>query len=144
MEYPPTLRHIVSILVMLYGFLALSSLSAQGLPPGVKFKLDSVNVGLAGIPIDSKFHTSSAGDLAQVADSVSARPYREISIIAVPFGVKPGAEAVPVAAPGATGDYEETLRAFRESQGGIPQYAPVVKIFGRKTTGMSHLVSLPV
>ncbi|HEY3566321.1 MAG TPA: CHAP domain-containing protein [Thermoanaerobaculia bacterium] len=144
MKCPPTRRHIVSILVMLYGFLALSSLSAQGFPPQTEFKLDSVNVGLAGIRIDSKIHTSSAGDLAQVAYFVSARPYREISIIVVPFGFKPGAEVVPVAAPGATGDYEEALRAFRESQGGIAQYAPVVKIFGRKTVGMSHLVSLPI
>lgn len=145
MKHLRSLPHIAYTIAILYSLCGLPSLNAKPLQPWAKFKLDGVRIGIGGsFKPASKIHSSPNGDLAQVASSVSWRPYREISIVAIPFGVKPGGEAVPVAGPGATGEYEEALQTFRESQGGIPQHAPIIKIFGQKAVGMSNLVSLKI
>ena len=138
------LRYGACGLAFLLSFcISFSSLQAQT-RPWADFRLDGVRIEVSGTfnPGSGIHRPSNAGDLSQVAYSVTLHPYRELSIIAIPFGIKPGAEEVPVAEPGATNDYEEALRVFRQSQGGTPQYAPTVNIFGNKVVGISHLVSL--
>ncbi len=142
MKHLRSLPHIAYTVAIIYSLFGLP-LHARNLQPWANFKLDGVRIKVAGsFKVRSQMHAAPAGDLAQVASAVTWRPYREISIIAIPFGVKSGGEAVPVAGPGSTGEYEEALQAFRSSQSGIPQSAPIIRIFGQKAVGISNLVSL--
>src|SRR5438128_1884655 len=49
---------------------------------------------------DHPFTTSEPGSINQIATASSPRPYRSLSIMAVPFGTQPGTEPVPIAKSG--------------------------------------------
>jgi CHAP domain-containing protein len=114
-------------------------------PQQITFSLDAVTLELreAFLP-GSKIYTSAPGDLNQVASAATWRPFREISITAVPFGSKPGTEDLPVAEPGGASAYKSELANYRRAQGAEPRPGPVAKILGQDVEGLASVVRLNV
>ena len=117
----------------------------QAIPLVTSFTLDGVLVSVRGVSLPSAdFTTSEPGSAVQVATSVAWKPFREFSIVAVPFGTRPATEALPAAAPGLTAAYELALRNYRLQQGGMVQDGLVATLFGRQVTGLHTLVDLNI
>src|SRR5690349_4401786 len=95
----------------------LASASAgTGGAKSVSFTLDNVSVEVAGPFLPSQSAgIAGAGNASQVASFTGRHPFEELSVLAVPFGTKPGTEILPVAGPGRAEDYYRTLRDFRKS-----------------------------
>ena len=87
---------------------------------------------------------SQPGSASQVASSASWNPFREFSITAIPFGTKPGTEALPVAEAGMKAAYDTALRNYRLQQGGSVQAAPAIQLFGQEVTGSESVVDLHI
>lgn len=124
-----------------------SSVSTPSVAPGGKasFVLDGVSVAIDSPLLPSPvFSTASLGNASQVATSVTTHPYRELSVIAVPFGTKPGIENVPIARPAGEASYAAALRTDRIKEGGTPEKAPTASIFGERVTGSAVTVQLSV
>src|SRR5690348_5477625 len=95
------------------------------------FTLDNVTLDLSVAYLPSSFGVASPGNSAQVASFAAWKPYRELSITAVPFGTRPGTESLPVARAGGSDAYYAALREYRTGQGGLPSSdGPIADIFG--------------
>lgn len=105
--------------------------------------LDNVTVGIISpfLPC-AGFQTSRPANASQVATCAQGRPFRELSVTAVPFGTKPGTELVPTARAGGAGAYIEALYAFRARQGSVSRGGPATAIFGQQTRGLVSLAGL--
>jgi len=111
----------------------------------ISFTLDDVDISVhASYLPTAEITVSEPGSTSQVATSATWKPFREFSIIAIPFGYKPGSEAVPVARAGLRDVYDFTLRNYRKQQGGIVQDRPTATLFGKQVTGIRTLVELPI
>jgi len=116
---------------------------APAVPVETSFTLDGVLVSVRASSLPSEdFVVSEPGSASQVATSVAWRPFREFSLVAIPFGTKPGTEALPVAGSGLKSDYDIALRSYRLQQGGEVQDGPTISLFGQQITGLHTLVDL--
>ena len=113
---------------------------------GVKtltFTLDNVAIQVSAPFLPSAASgVSEPGNASQVATFADWRPFKELSITAIPFGTKPGTETVPEARAGGAAAYREALRKFRAGQGGILHDGATAEIFGQRVTGQSSVVEL--
>lgn len=121
-----------------------NKLSASPPEQGLKrasFTVDGVPVTLVTPFLPSPtLITSPPGASTQIANSASWRPFRELTVLAVPFGTKPGGENLPIAEPAGRSQYDSALRDFRARQGGDPKPGPAVNLFGKKIGGIVSLV----
>jgi hypothetical protein len=143
----------LGILIIAFGTVSPLSAHAQdtgagmpaAAPSSATFTLDNVMVSVQAASLPSAdFIASEAGSASQVATSVAWNPFREFSITAIPFGTRSGTENLPVAEAGAKSDYENALRDFRIQQGGTPQAAPSISLFGQTIAGSQTLVDLDI
>ncbi len=122
------------------------TLSAASSPPqSVSLRLDNVDLVLDGMTLPaSSLTVSEAGSAVQIANWAVWGPFREFSIITVPFGSKPGNEKLPAAASGGAHAYRAALQEFRSQQGGRPQDVPAVMLFGQAIEGTRSRVMIPI
>jgi len=91
----------------------------------VKLTLDNVYLEIyAPVLGDMEFVAAKPGDANQIATASELEPFREISIIAMPEGSKPPAEAVPLNAYGNIEGIHSQLRAMRD----IDRWVDVVEV----------------
>ena len=119
------------------------SQEAPAVPLEASFTLDGVLVSVQASSLPSAdFAVSAPGSASQVATSVTWKPFREFSVVAVPFGSKPATEALPVAESGLKPAYDIALRNYRLQQGGKVEDGTTVMLFGQEVTGLHSLVDL--
>lgn len=107
------------------------------------FTLDGVNLQISSAALPSvSFTVAAPGNLNQVAVAVSRHPYREFSVLAVPYGVTPGVEAVPQAQAGGAAAYRDALLKYRLQADGTVHGGPVAHIFGAAVTSLVSHASL--
>jgi hypothetical protein len=116
--------------------------------PGIirtAFTLDGilVTVQAASLP-STDFTVSDPGSASQVATSVSFKPFRELSVTAIPFGSTPPTESLPIATSGGKTAYDNALKTARLNQGGEVQDGPTVSLFGQEITGLQSLLALNI
>jgi uncharacterized repeat protein (TIGR02543 family) len=117
--------------------------AAPAVPLETSFTLDGVLVSVRESSLPSAdFAVSEPGSASQVATSVTWEPFREFSVVAVPFGSKPATEALPAAGSGLKPTYDIALRNYRLQQGGRVQDGLTVTLFGQQVTGLHSLVDL--
>ena len=112
----------------------------------VRIPLDGVELRLCTSFIDApQFAFPNPTDGAQVATAVDrSRGYREISITAVAFGLKPATEALPASGPGSGDLYRAILREYRRKRGANPSQGPNGTIFGKDVLSSLSIESLNV
>jgi len=111
----------------------------------ISLTLDDVIISIQASNLPSAdFVVSEPGAKSQVATSVAWKPFRELSVIAIPYGYKPGTEALPGALSGGKDIYDILLRNYRVQQGGKVQDGPTVTLFGKQITGLHTVVELPI
>ena len=121
------------------------SLEGESSQP-VTLILDGVTLNLRTpfLPAES-FLATEPDDPVQVASAVDfGEIFKLISIIAVPYGTKPGAEGLPTAQPHSAEAYREQLAQHRRIQGGRPRSGPVATLFGQQVTGSASTVEIYV
>ncbi len=92
-----------------------------------------------------EFATPEPSSSIQVATAIERDPlYKELSVIAVPFGTEPPTESLPTAAWDSEEMYRAALREYREAQGGNPQSGGVIRLFDRDVVGLTSQVDLPL
>jgi hypothetical protein len=107
--------------------------------------LDNVALSLSTTFLpNTEFTVSEPGSVSQVATAAAWRPFRELTITAVPFGTRPGTETVPLAGPGAAPAYALALRSVRLAQGGQVTSGPAATLFGQRVIGRASVVNLNV
>jgi hypothetical protein len=115
------------------------------LPPAASLTLDNVSLALnTSFLAGAAFTTATPGSASQVATAVRWQPFRELTVTAVPFGTRPGTEAVPIAQPGGAAAYLAALRQVRLAQGGTITKGPAARLFGQMVTGQATVVNLNV
>ena len=119
------------------------SQEASAIPLETSFTLDGVLVSVraSSMPL-ADFTVSEPGSASQVATSVTWKPFREFSVVAVPFGSIPATEALPAAGSGLKPAYDTALRNYRIQQGGTVQDGQTVTLFGQQVAGLHSLVDL--
>lgn len=113
-----------------------------GTAPGVQsgtqtasFSVDTVAVTVTSRFLPARqFAVSKKGDLSQTATASSPHPYADLSVTTVPFGTKPGTEALPVAQQGAAAAYRSQLQSDRQKQGAQLTTGPAASLFGASVT----------
>ncbi len=145
-------RSLVSTVLLLITLLA--TLPVQAAPDGkdakpqarattTSFVLDGVTLTISTPTLpDADFAVAPAGDASQLAIATAHHPYREFTVLAVPFGTKPGFERVPVARTGGVEQYRTALSQYRQEQGSQPQAGLAVSLFGQPVPGLVNLVKL--
>lgn len=132
--------------VALYGVTLLgTTVDARSAPSGgtASFTLDGVNLTLTSPMLPGRqFVTSEPGSASQVASSSALNPYREVIVIAVPFGTSPGTERLPHAHAGGPQPYRSSLVSDRSSQGGHPAPGPDASLFGQDTPSVVSVLHL--
>ena len=110
------------------------------------FSLDGVSLELTtSFLTDATFAAPDPDSTIQVATAVQDEPRpRQLSITAVPFGVSPATESLPVAGGGQAEAYRAALRAYRGRQLGNPQEGPEMRLFGETVIGSTSVLDLPV
>ena len=122
-----------------HAFLPLAaSTSKNALSSTAAFSLDGVGLQLStSFLSDPDFATSDPNTAIQIAAAVERVPlYKELSITAVPFGLKPPTESLPTAAPNGEVAYRPALEAYRTARGGDPEDGPAIRLFGKDVTGL--------
>ncbi|MGD2104872.1 MAG: PA14 domain-containing protein, partial [Anaerolineae bacterium] len=116
------------------------------IPSSTVVTLDGVTLEITTSFLSNlQFATPDPGSAIQVATAVEREPlFRELSITAVPFGVSPPTESVPVARAGGEEAYRAALRAYRREQGGHPQAGAILHLFGEPVAGSTSVVDLRV
>ncbi|HKP52090.1 MAG TPA: CHAP domain-containing protein [Chloroflexia bacterium] len=115
----------------------------------MKLALDNVRLEIeAPVLRDMEFVAAKPGDANQIATASELQPFREVSIIAMPEGSKPPAEAVPMSAYGNIESIHSQLDAMREMDRGVdvlevaPGYtdvSPSAILFGQTVRGHATL-----
>jgi hypothetical protein len=138
------LAFIGAVLLIVTAF-APSVLAVSSPPPrqDASFVLDGVGVQVHSpfLPA-STFVTSSPGDATQVANATTINPWRNLEVVAIPFGTAAGGEALPPAQPGGSANTRASLKDFRTHQGGHVQDGPVASIFGQQINSQVTFVQL--
>jgi hypothetical protein len=130
----------------------LSNARAQSPVNGIHAQPEEVSLILDGVAITIRstklpfgdFSIAEPGAASQQATLTSWKPFREFSILAIPFGTQTGVESLPVASPGGKSEYELLLRNYRLNQGGIVADASRVTLFGQQVSGLRSLVKLNI
>ncbi len=106
-------------------------------------KVDGVELAIqaAALP-PGGFVAPEPGSAVQMATSTNWEPFRELTVLAVPYGEKPGNEALPSAASTGRAGYVAALRSYRQQQGGKVQDAPTAMLFGKPIVGIRSVVQL--
>ena len=145
------LRNKISWVILVSLCLALTAprtISANTLNQKIidsySISVDGVQAILSsGFSIKSFFYTPQPYDVVQNTFSAEFKPlYKEISLLAIPYGITPVTESLPVASPNSESVYRDALRNYRETQAGNPQAGIVGNMFGREITGIYSIVSL--
>jgi hypothetical protein len=125
----------------------LQDISAQNASqPRQLITVDGVTLTVGGsfLPASTAYTSPSPGNMIQVATAAVWRPFREMTITAVPFGVKAGVENLPISRRGAAGGYAEALTRNRSRQGRVLREAPVANIFGQQVAGSVSIAKLNI
>lgn len=104
--------------------------------------LDGVPLTISTFFLPGEFESSAPDDASQIATAFSLNPFQSFSIISAPYGPPPPIEALPDAVPGGAESYRTALTDYRVQQGGTPQPAPAVSLFGQMITGSYSIVDL--
>jgi hypothetical protein len=105
-------------------------------------QVDGVRLSLC-LPFEMPPFLSPDADLRiQVASARDAASGRQVSLTAIPLGLRSGTEPFPLIAPGQEDHYRDLLRDFRVQQGGTLSPAPVVTLFGKAVAGLVSVVQL--
>ena len=150
------MKRLLSFILILLSLLPLTVATGSINPPpdsygndrsqDVELTLDGVSLSLQTpfLPAES-FLAPEPDDPVQVASAVDfGEIFKSISITAVPYGTKSGAEALPTAQPQSAEVYRELLAQHRRLQGGRPQRGPVATLFGQQITGSATTVDIYV
>ena len=112
---------------------------AENLPPSefqeVSLVLDGVALNLLTpfLPAQTIL-LPEPGDPFQVANIVQKDPrFQSLTLTAIPYGTRNGAEIFPAIETGQVDSYREALREFRRGQGGNPQDGPSATLLDRKS-----------
>ncbi|HYZ02667.1 MAG TPA: CHAP domain-containing protein, partial [Candidatus Binatia bacterium] len=106
------------------------------------FSVDAVSVTVSSRFLPARnFVVSKKGDLSQTASSSTPRPYADLSVTTVPYGTKPGTEALPVAKQGAAAEYRAQLQSDRQKQGAQVTTGPAASLFGNQVTSQVAVVT---
>jgi hypothetical protein len=108
------------------------------------FTLDGVHLNLCTPFLPGAFVSAEADNSMQAATAVRWKPFQELSIMAVPFGVKLPSENLPVARSGMAAQYRALLQKDRLAQGGKPQPGPTLTLFGKRVTGSVSIVNIKI
>lgn len=137
-----TLRVLVAAISLIAGTVVpgaaapVSVMALPGHPAITTITLDAVSIRVqSSLMRNLTFTTSHPGDASQVATATARSPYRELAIVAIPFGTQPSPEGLPAARRGAAPSYARALARYRQSQGGHPVPAPAVNLFGSRVAG---------
>ena len=85
-----------------------ASAAAETVVKTLTFTLDNVTIQVSAPSLPSAISgVSKPGDASQVATFADWRPFKELSVTAIPFGTKPGTEIVPEAQAGGAAAYRE-------------------------------------
>src|SRR5262245_8564018 len=80
----------------------------------------------------------------QIALMTTMSPFRELAVLAVPFGKASNIDNLPLAAAGSSAVYRSKLHVVRGQQKGYVIGAPVVTLFGKQVQGEAHSLVLPL
>lgn len=109
----------------------------------VSFEVDGVQLTLHTPFLPSAFTSTRPGDFVQVATASAPRPFRELTLTAIPYGARAGTESLQVAEPGGASTYARKLERFRAGQGAeVNLRGPTAVLFGRRVTAQVSLVGL--
>ena len=131
------------------GIMASQSIPDSCLTLGLQralFTLDGVSLELCSpfLPAEG-FITSDPDNTIQVATAMNwDGAFEEFSITAVPFGLKPPTEDLPVAKSQGANLYRTLLRDHRRQQGGNLQPGPIATFFGEQVAGSVSVVRLTI
>lgn len=106
------------------------------------FTLDGVALNICTSFLPDTFTVAEPDNSMQVATAVGWDQFREISVMAVPFGTKLSSEDLPVAQAGMAGQYRNLLQKYRIRQGGTPQPSQPITLFGKQVVGSTSLVKI--
>ncbi len=147
----PLLGLVLAAGLLLAGLTAIRPTSVAAAPPtapatiATSLVLDNVTLHVRThfLPAPA-FRTTGPEIRPQVAIADAPDPFREFTITSVPFGMRPGTEALPAAEAGGAAVYRAALRAFRDLQDAAPQDGPTALLFGQRVPGMVSHVALHV
>jgi formylglycine-generating enzyme required for sulfatase activity len=106
--------------------------------------IDGVPIRVGARFLPGEFISSQPEDANQITTAFLLNPFREFSIISVPYGPAPPIENLPDAAPGGADVYRSALADYRIQQGGTPQPGPTVSLFDQEITGSYSIVDLVI
>ena len=132
-------------------FLALLSSPLMGPPATLRVRftglsaqivtLDGITLDISGSFIPGTFYATAGTNAIQVASAGALGPFRDLSVVAMPFGTSPSTEALPPSTDGGAAADLSALKQFRNSQTGVaPREGPLASLFG---TEQPALVSQP-
>jgi hypothetical protein len=125
---------LVAAIVAAVGACLPASAATHARPP--TFVVDAVHVTAAGADFAGMVLPASPGDATQETTIVDRTHHRTLSVIAVPFGTRPGTEdAVSTARRGGAASYRSALHDYRASRGEYASDAPSVLLFGNRVPG---------
>jgi len=89
--------------------------------------IHGVTLDISGSFLPGLFHTTEYDDNIQLASASTAKPFRDLTIVAMAFGTQPPTEAVPKSVDGGVQADRDALLAFRLSQtGASPGVGPSI------------------
>lgn len=106
--------------------------------------VDGVYLSLSTPILPAPFIEPESDNAAQVATAAKWDNFQEISITAVPFGVKPPTESLPAAKLGMEATYREALVHYRQRQGGSPELGPAATLFDKRVVSSVSVVALNI
>jgi len=136
----------VSLAVVLAGCPSGSARAASP-PSTASFVLDGVQLAVTADAVGdlSPFDAAPAGSAIQSAAATAQKPYREITVEAVPFGTEDTDDpALGVAASGGDAGARSSLQHYRASQKAIPLPAMTATLFGEQVVGAANVLALQV
>lgn len=107
------------------------------------FEIDGVQVEVKAAFLPGRMVASKPGDFLQKATASAARPFRELSLTAVPYGARAATERLPRAEPGAVATYAAELYRFRAAQGAqIDTHGTPAVMFGQRVSALVSVVPI--
>lgn len=128
-------------------FVAIPSSVAFARPlialPQASVVVDGVNVTVQSPVLPtSKFSAPMPDQGNQMAIMTSIHPYRELDVLAVPFGASSPFEAFPSARAGSAIIYRSELHSLRVRQNARPLTGPLATIFSQQVASDANIVNL--
>lgn len=118
---------------------------AEAAPIPSTFTLDGVTVTLStAFLAGASYQVAQPTALVQTAVSSAVRPYRALTLQAIPMGTTAPGEGLPKASAGGAPNDLTKLKGQRHAEGGAPAPATPVEMFGTQARGILSRVSLAV